>query len=129
MPVKWQESPRGWIIVEYTDPYSFEEAERAIADLFTHHPGPGLRILVDRRRCAAPQREFIERLVAFGDRHRAKFVGARVALVVTSDVSYGMGRMLENLGEAKDFPTAIRTFRNWDAAEQWLDAAEPSLLP
>ena len=122
MPVYWRESLKGrWAVVVYSDPYTMEQFERVMSEIFAHPISrPELRLLVDRRYCSAPMSDFIQRMVACADKHRVQLAGSRAAAVVSTDAMYGMGRMLESLVEAKSLPGEVRTFRDWDEAEQWL---------
>jgi hypothetical protein len=46
--------------------------------------------------------------------------GAKAAIVVTSDVAFGMARMVELRTEAAESPS-FRVFREMAEAEEWLD--------
>ena len=45
----------------------------------------------------------------------------KTALVFSSDVDFGLGRMLEALAQTEKMPQEIMSFRNLNAAHQWLD--------
>ena len=45
---------------------------------------------------------------------------AKVAIVVDSDLGFGMGRVFEQLSEVNSFPQKIKIFRKLEKAEQWL---------
>ena len=76
-----------------------------------------LRLLVDRRYCQAPVGDFVRQITGYVGRHQDRFDAASVA-IVTSDLA-GHARIAELLiGE--DVKCALREFRDWDDAEQWL---------
>ncbi len=71
---------------------------------------------VDACQCNAEVlRHFIDARQRFPQRGRAC-----IAILVDSDLAYGLGRMYEMLSEASDLPQIIRIFRQSEAAEQWL---------
>ena len=129
MPVYWREGLKGrWAVLVYTDPYTMEQFERVMADIFADPISrPQLRLLIDRRSCSTPMPDFARRLVDFAERHRDRFAGAKVAAVVADDAMFGMGRMVENMLEAKGLPPEMRTFRDWSVAEQWLEEVRPQV--
>lgn len=47
-------------------------------------------------------------------------VGGRTAIVAEADLEFGFGRMLSNLGEAKEIPVSTRIFRTVAEALEWL---------
>ena len=122
MPVSWHEASNGpWVVIVYTDPYTIDDFERVMLEILAHPIAhPELRLLIDRRHCSTPLPDFVRRLVQCAERHRTQLAGSRTAAVVKDDAMYGMGRMIENLVEAKKLPQEVRTFRDWDAAERWL---------
>jgi hypothetical protein len=120
MPIVASAAPDGQARLTYQDPYTFEEWSDAMQVLLA--VGRPLRVLVDRRGAAPLPREFVERMLAYFQRHAEAVKGWRVALVASSDVSYGMSRVLEMTAEARAVSFTIRTFRSYEEAEQWLDA-------
>ena len=127
MPVYWREALKGpWLVLVYADPYGMDEVERVMHEIFARpEREPELRLLIDRRHCTAPELDFVRRLLSCGERHRDWFHGARIAVVAASDVAFGMGRMVEHLAEVNDLPPTLRTFREWNEAERWLEAGAP----
>jgi hypothetical protein len=125
MPVHFREALKGpWLVLVYADPYSMDDVERVMQTVLSHPRARSpLRLLIDRRYSTAPDSHFIGRLLACGERHREQFHGARVAVVVTSDVALGVARMVENLVELTDLPPIVRSFQVWDDAERWLASA------
>jgi len=47
--------------------------------------------------------------------------GGKSAVVASSDLQYGLSRILGALYEIKDFPTQLKIFRIMDEAFEWLD--------
>ena len=65
----------------------------------------------------------IEGITEFIDQYRHRFderKGGKSAVVASSDLQYGLSRILETLYEIKDFPTQLQTFRLMDKAMDWL---------
>ncbi|GFO66809.1 hypothetical protein GMLC_03880 [Geomonas limicola] len=44
----------------------------------------------------------------------------KTAFVAEATLAFGFGRMLNNLGEAKEIPVSTKTFRSIDEALEWL---------
>jgi SpoIIAA-like len=127
VPVYWREALKGrWAVIVYSDPYTMEQFEQVMAQILAHPISrPALRLLIDRRYCSAPLTDFVQRMVAYAEKHQVQLAGSRAAAVVSTDAMYGMGRMLEGLVEAKNLPHEVRTFRDWDEAERWLQEEPP----
>lgn len=47
-------------------------------------------------------------------------VGGRTAFVVTNDLDFGLGRMIEMVSEARDMPFEFRSFKSLEQAARWL---------
>jgi hypothetical protein len=47
--------------------------------------------------------------------------GGKSAIVASSDLQYGLSRILGTFYEIEDFPTQLKIFRIMDEAIQWLD--------
>ena len=86
----------------------------------------GLRLLLDYREresvaSADEARELAEEMRRLGE----LFGDSRFAIVVGSDLAYGMGRMVSSLSE-RDFPP-VGVFRDLEEAQHWLDpGGEPT---
>ena len=50
--------------------------------------------------------------------------GGKSAVVASSDLQYGLSRILGTLYEIEDFPTQLKIFRIKDEAVEWLDQDE-----
>jgi hypothetical protein len=122
MPVSWRVEPAARrTLVTLSDPYSFPEWEETLAAMIDAGAcEPWRAFLVDRRDAAAPTTDFVRRMAdAFG-RHAQKIGSARVAIVVSNDVNFGMARMTQMLAEAQTPFITIRAFRKFEEAERWL---------
>ena len=60
-------------------------------------------------------------MVAHDTNHAGAWRGHRLALVVTSDVAFGMARMYQSLGD--DGQGSVGVFRTMEEAEAWLGGA------
>lgn len=110
-----------WLVLVYQDPYTADEWREAIGAIFQHALWRApRRLLVDRRYCSAPSTPFIHEIERFIAAHPEEFNDAHVAVVVSSDVGYGVTRMHENIAAAERLPIKIRAFRDWEEAEHWL---------
>ena len=81
----------------------------------------GFDLLWDRRGYrTAPDRAYIERVIAWWHDHQAAMGDGRVATVVPdgTPAAYGMARMAEILGRSE---SSLRAFHDIDQAVQWLD--------
>ena len=69
----------------------------------------------------------IERIAGFIDQYGYRFEerkGGKAAVVASSDLQFGLSRVLETLYEIKDFPAKLQIFRIMDEAMAWLDQDE-----
>ena len=64
--------------------------------------------------------ENLTELMQFTVDHPNTHVLKKVALVLPSDLSYGLGRMFETFGEIENAPWEIRPFRSMEEAFLWL---------
>ncbi len=53
--------------------------------------------------------------------------GGRTAFVLTADVNFGLGRMVEMTAQSMDMPFEFRSFRSLDQAAGWL-GVEPATI-
>ena len=127
MPVSWTIEPQSrHTLVTFTDPYTFQDWDSAFAEMVAARAcEPWRRFLIDRRASTPPTTEFI-RSMARVFSTRADLIGmARVAVVVSTEVGFGMGRMAQLLAEGSNPSITIRTFRDYAAAQQWLHVDRP----
>ena len=69
----------------------------------------------------------MERITALISQYRHRFEerrGGKSAVVASSDLQYGLSRILGTLYEIEAFPTQLKIFRIMDEAFQWLDQDE-----
>jgi len=88
-----------------------------------------LNALWDARRAKLTNLESsdMESITAFIGQYTHRFEerkGGKSAVVASSDLQYGLSRILGTLYEIKDFPTKLQTFRQMDEAMEWLDQDE-----
>jgi len=85
---------------------------------------PGLLLLLDYRgRESVASSQEVRELVEHSGKVRPILGDARCAIVVSSDVAFGMGRMYSALSEHSFVPTNV--FRDIDEARQWLGRGSP----
>ena len=65
---------------------------------------------------AAELRSLLER----GQKYTLRRAGGKGALVFSTDVDYGAGRMLEVFAAMMEIPLSVRVFRDVQEARQWL---------
>lgn len=118
MPITVSTTDDGPVVLTVEDPYTFDEWVAAAKSILSR--GPGLRILVDRSRSAAPSRDVVERMVNFFERNAPQMRRWRAAVVTGSEAGYGVARMLELSAEARNIDVEIHAFRDHHAAERWL---------
>ena len=70
----------------------------------------------DVERIAASIRQYAHR---FEERNTGK-----TAIVASSDLQFGLSRILGTFYEIEDIPTPLKIFRNMDEAMEWLDQDE-----
>ena len=126
MPITWTEDSRNkWVVVTYTDPYTSADFTRALNDVLARRRTLGaVRMLVDRRNASAATGEFVERVISFGTSEPKRWTDARVALVVSGDAAFGMGRILQTRAELSMPSMAVSVFRDLPSAEVWLARPE-----
>jgi predicted HAD superfamily phosphohydrolase YqeG len=80
---------------------------------------PGIKILVhDLDSVYIPTSQDIETGAKNMEQFMKKF-SAKLALVVSSNVNFGMGRMLETYCESRDIN--VKVFKDLEKAHQWLE--------
>jgi len=93
------------------------------------HPDyrPGMKSLTDMREVAhfATSGD-IRQIVHFMEGCQDQISGGRAALVVSTDVSFGMARMLQIMSQ--HLPIEICVFRDLEEACTWLDIQAPENL-
>jgi hypothetical protein len=125
MPITWQLNPRGHVDVAFLDPYSQDEAEKVMKQVFAEPGVPRpLRFLVDVRQSTPPDAEFVVNAITFWQMHVSHMWNAKIAVVAATERQAGMAEMTELSAESRDLPFTIRRFHEseWTDAESWLHA-------
>jgi hypothetical protein len=123
MPICWSLQPASqYTVVTFSDPYTFQQWEAAFAEMVAARAcEPWRRFLIDRRNSMPPTSEFVGRMVYALSGHAALTDHTRVAVVVSTDAGFGMGRMAQMSAEASRPAISMRVFRSYEAAEGWLN--------
>ena len=69
----------------------------------------------------------MENIAVFVGRFRHRFEerkGGKSAIVASTDLQYGLSRILKSLYDIEDFPTQLKIFRIMNEAMEWLDQDE-----
>lgn len=124
MPVSWSVDPASRrAVLTLTDPYTFQEWESALSAIIGHSAfAPPYNFLIDRRQASAPTAEFVRRMADFFASHARELGHSRGAVIVSSEVAYGAGRMAQLMAEARNPAITMRIFRDDVEAERWLSA-------
>ena len=128
MPISWSVQPAlQCTVVTVADPYTFKQWESAFAEMKIARACERWRtFLIDRRHSAPPTPEFVRMMVNVLSGHGDLTGHTRVAVVVSSDVGFGMGRMAQMTAEAINPAISMRVFRTYDEAERWLTVGSQS---
>ena len=62
----------------------------------------------------------IEDIVRLTKEHANRRESGKTALVVSTDETFGLGRMYEILADISDLPHSVRVFRSMDEATSWI---------
>ena len=122
VPIAWNVNA-GRVDVVFSDPYDIAEAERTMKEIYgTPGIGRPLRMLVDVRRSAPPDTEFVVNAINFWQLHVSEMWGARVAVIAASMAQVDMGEMSQRSAESRELPFSVRTFVESEQAEaeRWL---------
>ena len=124
MPVIWRKS--GYRIdITFSDPYSLEDAERVMKEIWAHPGAPSpLLLLVDVRQSTPPTTEFVGNAIMFWQLHVDKMWGAKIAVVTGTSGQTRMAEVSGRTAESRDLPFTMRTFDGTGIAEAltWLRA-------
>jgi hypothetical protein len=120
MPIESSIDPAQRLItIRYTDPYTFQEWSASLTSVLSDARfRPGYSFLIDRRDVEAPSAEFVREIDRFKRARRVAFGPVQFAIVVNSDVGYGMARVEQMLNEVVGLSS--RVFRSIEAADEWL---------
>jgi hypothetical protein len=126
MAITWSFDPTGLAVITLTSPYSFQEWQRAVDALLAGIRTPPLRVLVDRRAADPPDTDMLDQMVGYLRAHAAQLAGSFAAIVISSEVAFGMSRMLEIRAEVARVPITMKIFLDYDAATRWLTNVHPT---
>ena len=129
MPITSQvDKSKNLTIYTLTGELTIDEIHEAVKSFWEAHELT-LNALWDARRAKLTNLESsdMESITAFIGQYTHRFEerkGGKSAVVASSDLQYGLSRILGTLYEIKDFPTKLQTFRQMDEAMEWLDQDE-----
>ncbi|MBU0768680.1 MAG: hypothetical protein KJ687_06290 [Proteobacteria bacterium] len=63
-------------------------------------------------------------IVRFTKQHEALRRSGKTALVVSTDLAFGLGRMYDTLAEIENLSHSVKVFRSMDEAIKWLEGDE-----
>jgi len=120
MPVTYDVRPDGILMVERSGaPDNLEEDASLLLRLADERIVPGMRVLVDSTKVVpADSCKVVQHLAAVARATAVRLECGAVALVVSSDVAYGMARMYMALTEVGHPNTQV--FRDCEEALSWL---------
>lgn len=119
MSARWTEYD-GYAVLLLTDPYTYSESEAALSQLLSPAVLKPSRFLVDRRQASPPTPDYVRGIARFLQTHADELEGVQAAVLVGDQASFGMGRMLQLLAEARDVTARVRIFQKYDEALDWL---------
>lgn len=133
MPITWRQNGR-WMDVTFSDPYTLHEAEAVMTEIYKQ---PGLirppRFLIDVRRAAVPNTEFVTNAVMFWQLNIHHMWGAKVAIVTGTERQARLAHISESTAESRELPFTVEVFDEADIGKalQWLarDDDAPPLQP
>ena len=126
MPMTYVIGPHHHLVrITGTGVLTDEEMIRCVSDLRSDPAlEPDMRTLSDMRHIeVAFTAKGIDEMVRVMDTTAERRKKAKAAIVVSSDLAFGMGRMLEMTAEERADPRFM-IFRDMDAAYEWLGLAE-----
>lgn len=124
MPITWHVNDRtGWIDIAFSDPYTADEAERVMTEVYARLGlSRPLRFLIDVRKSTPPSAEFVVNATTFWQMHAGDMWGAKVAIVTATAPQKTKAQMTENSAAQRELPFTVRVFAEaeLDAAHHWL---------
>jgi hypothetical protein len=129
MPITSQvDKTKNLVIYILTGELTLDDIQSTIKSFWESHELT-LNALWDARRAELTNLKSsdMESITAFIGQYTHRFEerkGGKSAVVASSDLQYGLSRILGTLYEIKDFPTKLQTFRQMDEAMEWLDQDE-----
>jgi len=103
---------------------TFHDIMAAIESFYSQ---PTKKIIWDSSNCQYSQLTHVEvqKLATFPLRYSDLRKDGKTAIVAREDLSFGLSRMFQAFGQAKDLPFSIEVFRELGDAMQWI--AEPNI--
>jgi ASC-1-like (ASCH) protein len=103
---------------------SFEEGMEVFKSFYEKHPTKNL--LWDLRSASLHRlsSKDLEAFVDYAKRHSEVRAGGKTAFVVSTDLEFGMLRMVDVFSEFAKIPFNILTFHSMDEAMQWFEEEE-----
>lgn len=129
MPITSQvDKTKNMVIYTLTGELTLDEIQSTIQSFWEAHELT-LNALWDARSAKLTNLKSsdMESLTALIGQYRHRFKerkGGKSAVVASSDLQYGLSRIVGAFYEIENFPTQLRTFRQMDEAIQWLDQDE-----
>ena len=124
MPITWHVNHRtGWIDITFSDPYTLDEAERVMIEVFAQLGlSRPLRFLIDVRGSTPPDSAFVVNATTFWQMHASDMWGAKIAIVTATDRQRAKAQLSEDSAAARGLPFTVRVFpeSEIEAAERWL---------
>lgn len=71
-----------------------------------------------------PSYNELKDIVRFTKQHEALRRSGKTALVVSTDLAFGLGRMYDALAEIENLSHSVKVFRSMDEAIKWLKGDE-----
>ena len=65
-----------------------------------------------------------QNVMSFSVKHPNSYIHEKVALILPTDLSYGLGRMFEAFGENHGAPWQLKPFRSAEEAFRWIDVPD-----
>jgi hypothetical protein len=122
MPITWRQNGP-WIDVTFSDPYTLHQAEAVMKDIYRQRSlARPYRFLVDVRRAAVPNTEFVTNAIMFWQLHVDKMWGAKVAIVTGTERQARMAHVSESTVESRTLPFTLEVFQEGQMGQalQWL---------
>ena len=116
---KSSESDHGLTIFTVEGAPTVEEILAQVAEFMKAGPTPLVLWDYTRGSLNLPVAE-LRSLLERGRKYINQRAGGKGALVFSTDVDYGAGRMLEVFADMMEIPLSVRVFRDVQEARQWL---------
>jgi hypothetical protein len=125
VPVTWAINEEGVVVATVATPYSFDDWRFAADEILASVTVRPLRVLSHRRAADVMSVELVDHIIGYLRTHREQLAGSVAAIVISTEVSLGMARMLEIRAELARAPMQMKIFLNEADALQWLRSVAP----